>query len=218
MPIAKLVRRAALLAVAVTSAGAVVLASPGNAHAASTYREIYAVQGDSVECLTIAASAVKSGVSTDVAACTGAADQEWEDVPDGVAPPSAISGETGNELQSEVGNYCLDAETAPIPIGNGTRVQVWTCNGESQQTWFTSGGGLLDARAVYNLVNGRTDPSNGSTLCLTSSTSSNTVTDCTPIVSLPDYQLWSDVPPCVPTRTSDCPGVTSAAAAPRSTA
>ncbi|GAA2974822.1 RICIN domain-containing protein [Actinokineospora diospyrosa] len=51
-------------------------------------------------------------------------------------------------IRSLYGNkdQCLDADANAG--GNGTRVQVWTCNGSSQQAWLT----YSDS---YRLVNGR---------------------------------------------------------------
>ncbi|QFZ20001.1 RICIN domain-containing protein [Saccharothrix syringae] len=39
------------------------------------------------------------------------------------------------------GGQCLDADAAGG--GNGTRVQVWDCNGEPQQRWFSTDDGYL---------------------------------------------------------------------------
>ncbi|MFI9270253.1 RICIN domain-containing protein [Kitasatospora sp. NPDC052896] len=34
------------------------------------------------------------------------------------------------------GNECLDGDTNTIPHGNGAKVQLWACNGWSNQNWY----------------------------------------------------------------------------------
>jgi Ricin-type beta-trefoil lectin domain len=106
---------------------------------------------------------IGNGTKVLLGECDGSADELWTFVAQsGTAVPPQANG-PGYELVNEDGGYCLDAETAPTPIGNGTDVQVWKCNSTAQQAWFSSivlnGGDRAE-------INGHTDPANGSPLCL----------------------------------------------------
>jgi hypothetical protein len=100
------------------------------------------------------------------------------------------------EFVNADGGYCLDAETAPTPIGNGTKVQLWKCNGRPQQAWF--GSGYFNGGET-NYVNGRTDPANGSPLCLDVAASSDGVQAKVQDCKYQDLtQLWDGEPPVSP--------------------
>lgn len=45
--------------------------------------------------------------------------------------------------------FCLDADLATIG-GNGTRIQLWTCNGTNQQKWKFNGSVAGPIQSIYN--------------------------------------------------------------------
>jgi hypothetical protein len=128
--------------------------------------------------------------------CKGTKNQLWTAVPvsDTTPPPHVSSG--AFEFVNADGGYCLDAETAPTPIGNGTKVQLWKCNGRPQQAWF--GSGYFNGGET-NYVNGRTDPANGSPLCLDVAAPSDGVQAKVQDCKYQDLtQLWDGEPPVSP--------------------
>ena len=67
---------------------------------------------------------VAAGQSVEIAECTGASVQQWDVNADGTITSRADPA------------LCLDA--AGAGTGNGTPVDVWYCNGQSNQAWSLS--------------------------------------------------------------------------------
>lgn len=72
-------------------------------------------------CMTIGGDGASAGSPVVIADCTGAANQAWELNADRTITSVANSG------------LCLDAVGAGT--GNGTRIDVWHCNGATHQQW-----------------------------------------------------------------------------------
>jgi ricin-type beta-trefoil lectin protein len=54
------------------------------------------------------------------------------------------SAKSAFEIRSAYSNICLDADTNTP--GNGTRVQMWQCNGSDQQRWWLLASNLVPSR------------------------------------------------------------------------
>jgi len=69
-------------------------------------------------------TSVSAGAAVTIQDCTGAATQQWNANADGSITSAADTG------------LCLDASGAGT--GNGTSVDVWNCNGATNQAWKLS--------------------------------------------------------------------------------
>jgi hypothetical protein len=123
-------------------------------------------------CLDDPGSATTAGTQLDIAACSGGQNQIWP-LPSAQGPPSPppTGSVSSQELQPDTQVPCLD------DTGNGTaagtKVQVWTCYGDSEQQWTVEADGTLQVNGDHCLDSsgGATspgtlvvlDPCNGST-------------------------------------------------------
>ena len=63
--------------------------------------------------------------------CNGYTNQNWA-----FYPGVYLGGYDQVVNQGWGGRFCLDADAGHGPITNGTKVQLWTCNGQSNQGWL----------------------------------------------------------------------------------
>jgi beta-glucosidase len=91
-------------------------------------------------CLTDPGSSTNPGTQTQIQACNGASDQVWK------SPAGTTSGGGGTTGTGAVTGYqglCLDVNGANT--ANGTKVDIYTCNGTNAQQWTVESNSTLQA-------------------------------------------------------------------------
>jgi hypothetical protein len=107
-------------------------------------------QGAAGMCLDDPSASTSPGTQLDIASCSGSAQQVWP-LPVAPGPPSATPpGPVWPQvLQSDTQVPCLD--DAGNSTATGTKVQLWQCRGDAQQTWTAQPGGTIQLRSGFCL-------------------------------------------------------------------
>ncbi|WP_410659634.1 RICIN domain-containing protein [Amycolatopsis sp. lyj-112] len=74
-----------------------------------------------------------------------ASDRGWQ------PPPGAVRLNIYefDEIYNSLSNRCIDADTGSIH-NNGTKIQMWACNGYLQQRWYLNWGQTTDYKNVFS--------------------------------------------------------------------
>ncbi|MFI1927978.1 RICIN domain-containing protein [Streptomyces sp. NPDC020377] len=96
-----------------------------------------------------------NGTKVQLWGCHGGSNQTWLWAPAAGQPVGYYT------IQSARGNQCLDGDLTQIPA-NGAKVQLWACNGWSNQTWLWHGATLTNLEGGQCLDGDLTQiPANG---------------------------------------------------------
>ncbi|WP_020129770.1 RICIN domain-containing protein [Streptomyces sp. 303MFCol5.2] len=96
-----------------------------------------------------------NGTKVQLWGCHGGSNQTWLWAPAAGQPVGYYT------IQNARGNQCLDGDLTQIPA-NGAKVQLWACNGWSNQTWLWHGATLTNLEGGQCLDGDLTQiPANG---------------------------------------------------------
>ncbi|WP_280698477.1 RICIN domain-containing protein [Kitasatospora sp. GP82] len=122
----------------------------------TTYHTTAFTNNDGNECLDGDTNTIpNNGAKVQLWGCNGWSNQSWYWTP---VPNMPIGYYT---IQNGDGWECLDGDTNTIP-NNGAKVQLWGCNGWTNQKWYWNGSTLQNADG-WECLDGDTNtiPNNG---------------------------------------------------------
>ncbi|MCC9307221.1 ricin-type beta-trefoil lectin domain protein [Kitasatospora sp. RB6PN24] len=104
-----------------------------------TYRTKAFTNNDGGQCLDGDRNTIpNNGAKVQLWACNGWDNQSWYWTPVAGLPSGSYTLQNGEAMQ------CLDGDTNTIP-NNGAKVQLWACNGWTNQTWLWNGSTLRNS-------------------------------------------------------------------------